>query len=99
VEFRCAHLYFLKAEATSFAVSSLCRQFCSSFILTAVAIGTARCLFCVSKEKVVCMFAGLHYHTSGAVRIALLITSIYIPLNHLSTHLDVAEISQDFRFL
>lgn len=45
------------------------------------------------------MFAGLHNHTSGAVHIVLLITQIYIPLHDLSTHLDVAEISQDFRFL
>lgn len=40
---------------------------------TAVAIGTAS--HCLSKEEIVCMFAGLQNHT---VHIALLVTSIYV---------------------
>lgn len=55
-----------------------CLQLLQTFLFlsdTDVAIGTASHLFCLSKEKIVSMFAGPHNHISGAI--ALPVTSIY----------------------
>lgn len=55
--------------------------------------------FCLSKEKIICMFADLHNYTSAVIHIALLETSVYIYEWSKCRSLNVVEISQISDFL